>query len=42
MQVKFIIFTRHSFCRCFSDRDLEVNLRYALANHEHIVAVEAV
>lgn len=41
MQIRYIIHLRHGECRCFSDRDLEVNLRFALKEGLRIVGVEA-
>lgn len=40
MEIRYIIHFRHCNCRCFSARDLEVNIRYALKEGLKIVGVE--
>lgn len=39
-EIRFIIYMVGSFCRCFSEADLETNLRFALKQGLRIVAVE--
>jgi len=42
MTIRFVIHLGQGDCRCFSLRDLDVNLRFALKEGLRIVAVEAV
>ncbi len=41
MTIKFIIHLAHGYCRCFSEQDLEVNIRFALKEYKRILRVEA-
>jgi hypothetical protein len=41
MNIKFTIYLEHGFCRCFSDRDLKVNLEFAIKEGYRVLAVEA-
>ena len=41
MTIRYIIHLARGECRCFSERDLEVNLRFALKEYGRIVRVEA-
>lgn len=42
MTVKYVIHLKQGYCSCFSDQDLAVNLKHAIAQGFGIVAVERV
>jgi hypothetical protein len=42
MIIKFVIHLSRGECRCFSESDLAVNLRFAITQGLSIVSVEAV
>lgn len=40
MTIRYLIHLAHGDCRCFSERDLEVNLRFCLRERMRILGVE--
>lgn len=39
-EIKFIIYLKSGFCRCFSETDLAVNINYCIRQGWRIIEVE--